>query len=264
MNETSDSQRLTDDPSEANSLEWDECQNENESNLARTSNGALLLLSLGTITTGSFNYVIGKIRAKPFGQYDYFVSLFNSIVYTLIYWIILLRRYKTGKVTKSDFSFVWSRRCPSRDHNALVAPAAREIESPSHAGRINRRRIPILALFLIAGLCDAWGNILGFIAQPWLPGPIYSLMNQAIIPFTVIISVILLRRRYTATQLVSVCVVISGGLFSLIPDLSAAVLGTHEVYSAAAGSGWRSLASEEIGRKTADMFCSERKNFQSL
>eukprot|EP00914_Ancora_sagittata_P029124 GHVO01057524.1.p1 GENE.GHVO01057524.1~~GHVO01057524.1.p1 ORF type:complete len:320 (+),score=29.81 GHVO01057524.1:151-1110(+) len=72
--------------------------------------------------------------------------------------------------------------------------------------------------FVLTGLCDAFGNILGFIAQPYLSGSLFSLMLQANIPFTALTSIILLRRKYTTNQVASLVFVVSGAMFALIPQ----------------------------------------------
>eukprot|EP00920_Eleutheroschizon_duboscqi_P031011 GHVT01075047.1.p1 GENE.GHVT01075047.1~~GHVT01075047.1.p1 ORF type:complete len:648 (+),score=137.27 GHVT01075047.1:75-2018(+) len=75
-------------------------------------------------------------------------------------------------------------------------------------------RFGAIKYFLISGLMDAAGNSLGFIAQPYVSGPVFSLMNQAIVPFSAIVSMLILGKRYTLLQCSALVIVIAGFLVS--------------------------------------------------
>ncbi|CEM04266.1 unnamed protein product [Vitrella brassicaformis CCMP3155] len=177
----------------------------------------VFLLAFVVIITGAFNYVTGKIRAKPLGAYDYFVSLFNSMAYCGLYWAILLVRIVSGQVTPKQLSYVWRSEVPSRPS--------------SFAGGAWK-------WFVLTGLFDSCGNILGFISQPYVSGAVYSLMNQTIVPFTAIVSMIMLGRKYTLWQVCAITVVVCGAILALVPDLSAHPTG---------GSSHHMHASESLG-----------------
>lgn len=57
------------------------------------------------------------------------------------------------------------------------------------------------------------------IAQPFVPGPLFALMNQATLPAAAVVSYILLRRRYSIFQLLAILTVWMGGALALLPDL---------------------------------------------
>lgn len=63
-------------------------------------------------------------------------------------------------------------------------------------------------LLCLAGLSDQCGTLSGFTAQPYLTALMYSLMNQAIILFIVMWSLLLLHTRYVALEAASVIVVL--------------------------------------------------------
>lgn len=57
------------------------------------------------------------------------------------------------------------------------------------------------------------------IAQPFVPGPLFALMNQTTLPAAAVVSYLLLRRRYSIFQLLALLVVWVGGALALLPDL---------------------------------------------
>ncbi|KEP67771.1 UNVERIFIED_CONTAM: hypothetical protein HHA_228730 [Hammondia hammondi] len=235
---------------------------------------AAVVVSLGTL-----NQIAGKIRSKPLGQFDYFVSLCNAVLYFAVYTIGLVVGYRWKIVPRENLSFVWpslfplspaalspptspasesaplspsplpselpycsvsdsSPRClpaapaGSSSRSAVLWPAAfsspllprhpTSSSSPSPSSSPTRAppaSAPFGAwrLFVLTGLCDACGNILGFIAQPYVPGPLFSLATQAIVPFSCLCSLALLRRRYSCPQLAALLLVTAGFFVAWYP-----------------------------------------------
>ncbi|KAF4663001.1 hypothetical protein FOZ61_002009 [Perkinsus olseni] len=108
------------------------------------------LLMLAVVVLGAFNNLLGRMRAVPLGEYDFFTAVLNAVVYVIVWSTVFLSRRYTFKVTpKEQADFVWSVR-----------------------GK--------WSLLMFGGLGDAIGGLLGFIGQPYVSGVMYSLMNQAI------------------------------------------------------------------------------------
>ncbi|KAM9960271.1 hypothetical protein ACTFIW_009399 [Dictyostelium discoideum] len=73
--------------------------------------------------------------------------------------------------------------------------------------------------FVIMGLLDAINGFFVVIGGVSTSGPLQQLLNQAIIPFTMIASFIFLRERYSLFQLGGAVVILGGVVVSLIPSL---------------------------------------------
>jgi drug/metabolite transporter (DMT)-like permease len=119
----------------------------------------------------------------------------------VFYFSILFVRYQLGITPWEDFVYVWKHRYE---------------ESKSLWAKISPWKY-----FIIMGLMDGLGNILGLIAQPYLSGPVVSLMSQTIVLFSVICAIILLRTKYSFWQIWSVAFLLCGVMFTLIPTFSA-------------------------------------------
>lgn len=50
----------------------------------------MIFLCLSVMMGGAFNNVLGKVRSKPLGGCNYFVSIINAIAYSLVYVTILV------------------------------------------------------------------------------------------------------------------------------------------------------------------------------
>jgi drug/metabolite transporter (DMT)-like permease len=153
-------------------------------------------LLLGVIISGACNRVASQVMAVSMNYYSFFIGLFNSIIYVVFYFSILLIRYLLKMVPGSDFEYVWKHKYPEKTLWAKISP---------------------WKYFVIMGLMDGLGNILGLIAQPYLTGPVVSLMSQTIVLFSVICAVIILRTTYSFWQLWAVGLLICGVMFTLLP-----------------------------------------------
>eukprot|EP01100_Stratorugosa_tubuloviscum_P015783 TRINITY_DN940_c0_g1_i1.p1 TRINITY_DN940_c0_g1~~TRINITY_DN940_c0_g1_i1.p1 ORF type:complete len:419 (-),score=103.24 TRINITY_DN940_c0_g1_i1:59-1315(-) len=152
------------------------------------------------ISFGAFNRVANKIMTVPMQNYSFFLSLFNAFVYVFVYFIILFIRYKMGIVPKEQLIYPWKQ--------------PKSIEGW-------KRLVPPIIWFVVMGLMDGLGNILGLIATPYISGQLVSLMSQAIILFAAISAVIILRRVYTYWECFSILTVLVGAIISLYtPDSS--------------------------------------------
>ncbi|KAL8430881.1 hypothetical protein Efla_005268 [Eimeria flavescens] len=74
------------------------------------------------------------------------------------------------------------------------------------------RKASSVRLLAAVGLLDALGNTLGFVAQPFVPGPVYPLLTQTIVPFSCLFSLLLLRRHYSLLHLGALALTFSGFL----------------------------------------------------
>lgn len=55
----------------------------------------MIVLCFSVMMGGALNNVLGKIRSKPLGACNYFVSIINPIAYSLIYFTILVSRHSS-------------------------------------------------------------------------------------------------------------------------------------------------------------------------
>eukprot|EP00931_Biecheleriopsis_adriatica_P115746 TRINITY_DN91500_c0_g1_i1.p1 TRINITY_DN91500_c0_g1~~TRINITY_DN91500_c0_g1_i1.p1 ORF type:complete len:433 (+),score=70.17 TRINITY_DN91500_c0_g1_i1:75-1373(+) len=138
------------------------------------------LLMASVVALGSLNSFAGRIKAETLGKYSGVVSgVVDAVVFMLFYLVV----------------------------TTLQGPVAqRQLPKVLQTGKSWEQAGSWKFLF-IAGVSDQIGMVFGFIAQPYLTPLMYSLMNQAIVPFTVLLSMIMLASRYIALELFAVCLV---------------------------------------------------------
>lgn len=158
--------------------------------VSRRSAGVWLLPS-SFVATAVANRVSNRVLLVFMLRHPYFLALATSVVQLAVYSALLRRRAVRGLVTDR----MW--------HFAAKNPW-------------------LLASF---GACEGAFLPLVFYAAARLPGSLVQVLNQMLIPFTVLFSAALLRSRYTATQLLGVGTVLAGVLIlAVLPsDVAAAI-----------------------------------------
>jgi len=160
----------------------------------------LFLLVIATVSAGSLNRVAGKVVTVPMNEYSFFLACFNSITYVALYFTILLFRYCLGIVPGKMLSSVWAR---SGDTSLNFIS-----------------RLGPWKYFLICGFLDGLATILLLIGSPYLPGHVIFLGTQFSILFSMIISSLILKKRYTFWEFWSVLLLYCGVCITLIPQLT--------------------------------------------
>eukprot|EP00919_Chromeraceae_sp_WS-2016_P017404 GHVR01041462.1.p1 GENE.GHVR01041462.1~~GHVR01041462.1.p1 ORF type:complete len:393 (-),score=80.52 GHVR01041462.1:102-1280(-) len=120
----------------------------------------------------------------------------------------------TGSVNGNMFKFVWGR------------DIVEEAEDISWTQR-QWNKLPVIKYFAVIGVLECTGSTLGFISQPHIDGPLYSIASQAILPFTVLLSIIVLRRKYTFTQVAAVIMVVTGAVVANLPEFIVLIWGSN-------------------------------------
>jgi len=161
----------------------------------------LFVLVLFVVAFGGLNKVGGKAVTVPMNEYSFFLAIFNAIVYVLLYYAILLARTGLGIVPKEQLKDVWRKHMYPPDLNCIS-------------------KIGPWKYFLLTGLLDGLGIILQLIASPYLAGPIIALLSQSNILFSMIISSLILAKKYTFWEIWSVLVLYFGVTITLIPQFS--------------------------------------------
>lgn len=195
-------------------------------------------IAVTTVLLGALNNVTSKMRSVTFGPFNYMVVLMNSALYLTVYSIILYVRYSLGIVDQKELNMFWGFNRKARhkvDNPKPVLPKGDDTPLLSPNGDENEIKdqdeIPLTKfnakpwkIVLIAGLMDATGNLMGFVAQAHLPQVLYQLFLQNLVLFSVFLSMIILGSRYSIYHVVGLFFTIFSGVIGLIPDLQ----GTFE------------------------------------
>jgi len=155
------------------------------------------------ITLGTLNAIVGRIRAASFGDNDFFVAVLNAGVYFIVYHSLLLQQLYVGKVTMDDIWFIWA---PSTGCWVYLA---------------------------LGGFGDGFGEMTGFVSQPFLNGILHSVCSQAVLVFTVLFSIIFLRAQYIALEMIGATVAITGVMVALggRPESGSEAAAQYVLYS---------------------------------
>ncbi|KNH08616.1 transmembrane protein [Perkinsela sp. CCAP 1560/4] len=170
-------------------------------------NAKVWFLILTVLGAGGLNRVFYKILITPLTNnhdrmsYAFFLSTCNAVFYVLVHGFMTCVRLITGRTCKKMLLYPWK---------AYATPMKRNL-------RVTR--LPPLLLFVLIGSLDGIGGVVGLLAAPYISGVMISMMMQSMIFFSMLASIVLLKARYTAWQVLGIAIVLSGTVMALLPDL---------------------------------------------
>ncbi|KAF4652362.1 hypothetical protein FOZ61_009744 [Perkinsus olseni] len=176
-----------------------------------------LMLSLAI--TGTANAIAGKIRSQPLGEYSGFItSMISQVTYCVVYWIALIIMYLMGKVPLEQLRWTWT--VPGRDEYTtrredLIKPGMRWYRRWWVNVEVWWETLPGCRYTFFAAISDCLGEILMFLTQPYLSIVVFNLLQQGMVPFTLVWSLMFLRDRYTFVEVFGVSIVILMALVSV-------------------------------------------------
>jgi len=136
------------------------------------------------ITCGVINSVLLKQVMNTFSNYGFFLNQLTNFGYIPIFGVaVAYKMFFTNDIPKET------------------------------------RQFPLYK-FLIMGALDAVTGYFVVIGGISTSGPLQQLLNQAIIPITMLVSFFILKERYSWIQLVGAVVIVGGVVTSLIPSLT--------------------------------------------
>lgn len=175
-----------------------------------------LMISLAII--GTANAIAGKIRSQPLGEYSGLVtSMISQVTYCLVYWAVLIILYAMGKIPLEQLKWTWT--TPPRDEYSAMRED--RISIPwYHRWRIGIgiwwESLPGFRYTFFAAIADCLGEIFMFLTQPYLSIVVFNMLQQGMVPFTLMWSLLFLRDRYTFIEVVAVTIVIVMALVSVV------------------------------------------------
>jgi hypothetical protein len=166
----------------------------------RVTGMELVLVMMLLVITGSANFVLLKVLYSSYGEANaFFVSQGINLLYVLYGGLITYPRllpWGIGDELSRLMGF------------GPITPAMRR----SPQGR-----------FAIMGLLDCFGTFLTAMGAVYTPGQLQPVLNQSLLPCTMLVSALALRSRYSYHQLFGALLIVSGAVISLGPTLSADV-----------------------------------------
>eukprot|EP01087_Luapelamoeba_hula_P009606 TRINITY_DN2497_c0_g1_i1.p1 TRINITY_DN2497_c0_g1~~TRINITY_DN2497_c0_g1_i1.p1 ORF type:complete len:490 (+),score=76.24 TRINITY_DN2497_c0_g1_i1:159-1628(+) len=157
------------------------------------SNAFVFILICMVIGFGAVNRVLYKIQLVPMKPFVIFISDVLSFSYVFIYSSILFARWWLGIATTD---MIFKPRFPFIDYK-----------------------------FVLMGLSDATGNVMGIFAAREISGFLLTLLPQGTVPMTMIITIILLKARYNWGQVLGAFTLVAGIILTLVPQLSGGKAG---------------------------------------
>uniref|UniRef100_A0A0D9VQT3 EamA domain-containing protein n=1 Tax=Leersia perrieri TaxID=77586 RepID=A0A0D9VQT3_9ORYZ len=127
-----------------------------------------------TVVLAVMNRVLYKLALVPMKNYPFFLAQVTTFGYVIVYFSILFIRYRAGIVTKE----------------MLALPKSR---------------------FMLIGILEALGVASGMAAAAMLPGPSIPVLSQSFLVWQLILSVLILGRKYRANQIFG-CLLVTAGV----------------------------------------------------
>eukprot|EP00413_Alexandrium_margalefii_P032527 CAMPEP_0204577330 /NCGR_PEP_ID=MMETSP0661-20131031/42280_1 /ASSEMBLY_ACC=CAM_ASM_000606 /TAXON_ID=109239 /ORGANISM="Alexandrium margalefi, Strain AMGDE01CS-322" /LENGTH=421 /DNA_ID=CAMNT_0051586151 /DNA_START=54 /DNA_END=1319 /DNA_ORIENTATION=+ len=155
-----------------------------------------LALMCLVVVTGCANNISKQIASKPLNRFSYMMGFSTAVAYVPLYGAVLLALLRAGKVPRSQLRFVWGR---------------------------TSRGLPVVLFFLVMGLGDTLGDVIGMICTPYVSGPIHSLLANCTPIFMAFLSVLILSKGLSLMQcfaLSGVCLSIGVGVLPSFQGLS--------------------------------------------
>jgi hypothetical protein len=169
-----------------------------DQNVSYTMQATLMFM---VVSLGCVDVVLRQIVAKTLVRFSYMLGLATATAYLPIYWFILLVLIQIGIVPMEQVRWVWA------GWQNTLASFRRGLFSA-----------PYVKLFMLAALGDALGNGLGYICTPYVAGPVHSLLSQCTIMFTAVLSMCMLRKRYSLAQVLGLIGVEMAVLIGVLPS----------------------------------------------
>ncbi|XP_038977173.1 protein CLT2, chloroplastic-like isoform X2 [Phoenix dactylifera] len=145
-----------------------------QAELADGFDGRILVGSGVTVLFAVLNRVLYKLALVPMKNYPFFLAQVTTFGYVAVYFSILYIRYRAGTVTKE----------------MLAIPKSR---------------------FIAIGFLEALGVASGMSAGAMLPGPAIPILSQSFLVWQLILSVIILGRKYSFNQIFG-CLLVTVGV----------------------------------------------------
>eukprot|EP00475_Leptophrys_vorax_P045079 TRINITY_DN9261_c0_g1_i1.p1 TRINITY_DN9261_c0_g1~~TRINITY_DN9261_c0_g1_i1.p1 ORF type:complete len:546 (-),score=120.91 TRINITY_DN9261_c0_g1_i1:72-1709(-) len=143
-----------------------------------------LMFSTGLLLVSAVgNAVFFKKMINKLPNYPYFLSQWTTFVYLPVFWAIVAYQY-------------------------FLVPGSITAEM---------LRFPLYKFFVM-GCMDSTSGVLGLLGGVHTSGQMQSLLNQTIIPITMVLAYIILKERYKKTQYAGAAVILVGILIALIPQ----------------------------------------------
>ena len=167
-----------------------------------------LLIVLGLLLfSGAINFVLLKCLFAEYGEAQaFFVSQGINVIYIVYGGLCLYPRLLP---------------CGVGDNISAVLgldPITPAMRRPHHQRS-----------FLAMGALDCCGTFLTAMGAVFTPGQLQPLLNQSLIPATMLVSFLCLGTAYTRGQLVAAVLLVSGAALSVVPKLLPARFGLHDV-----------------------------------
>lgn len=144
----------------------------------------LVLVMCGLITLGATNFVLLKITYTAYGdRRSFFVNQAINFLYIIYGGLILYpRMWFTDNITHDMVSF------PKRP-------------------------------FFVMGVLDSLGTFFTCLGTAYTPGSLSPLLNQLLIPFTMMISAQYIGARYGVREMLGAALIVAGACLSVVPSL---------------------------------------------
>ncbi|WOL11650.1 protein CLT2, chloroplastic [Canna indica] len=139
-----------------------------------SDSGRIVIASTITIVFAVLNRVLYKLALVPMKEYPFFLAQVTTFGYVAVYFSILLFRYRAGIVTKE----------------MLALPKSR---------------------FIAVGILEALGVASGMSAGAMLPGPVIPILSQTFLVWQLILSCLILGRKYSFNQVFG-CFLVTAGV----------------------------------------------------
>lgn len=143
----------------------------------------IVAAAAATVVLAVMNRVLYKLALVPMKNYPFFLAQFATFGYVLVYFSILFIRFRAGIVTKE----------------MLALPKSQ---------------------FVLIGLLEALGVASGMASAAMLPGPSIPLLSQSFLVWQLILSVLILGRKYRANQIIGCFLVTAGVILAVASGAS--------------------------------------------
>lgn len=204
-----------------------------------------VLLAVSVVIFGCANNITKQIAAVPLERFTYMIGLVSAISYVVVYWLIYLVLVLAGSISRPRLQLGWMFLGGGPCFSILLGLVTIAftiycvlLTSKQPAGWLaiclycfmifwlcycgctgNWSDAPGMKLLAVAAMGDALGNVFGYICTPYVSGPVHSLLSQSTTVFVALLSLVLLQKRYSLLQSISLVAVISVAIAGVLPNL---------------------------------------------